>query len=103
MAEQTYKLISGEEHPDNKPPVTLVAKVSDEQTKAIEDQVNAEIQASRLASGVQQAKQEASSGVDENLEDYTVAELKAMAEKKGVHISWDANKQDIIKAIKKAK
>jgi hypothetical protein len=40
---------------------------------------------------------------DEDLEEHTVAELKEIAEKKGISIPWDANKHDIIKAIKKGK
>jgi hypothetical protein len=40
---------------------------------------------------------------EEDLEEHTVAELKEIAEKKGVQIPWDANKSDIIKAIKKGK
>ena len=102
--ERTYKHLSGEAHPDNKPPVTIVAKVSDEETKKIEDAVNAEIAASRPAQTEQQKAEAATAKVEEqNLDDYTVAELKAMAEEKGIHISWDANKNDIIKAIKKGK
>jgi hypothetical protein len=38
---------------------------------------------------------------EQNLDDYTVAELKDMAAEKGVTIPWDANKAEIIKAIKK--
>ena len=105
--ERTYKHLSGEEHPDNKPPVTIVAKVSDEETKKIEDATNAQIQAeikATKATQTEQQKEDASAKVEEeNLEDHTIPELKAIAEEKGIHVSWDANKNDIIKAIKKAK
>jgi len=40
---------------------------------------------------------------EEDLEEHTVPELKEIAEKKGIQIPWDANKSDIIKAIKKGK
>lgn len=40
---------------------------------------------------------------DENLDEHTVAELKEIAAEKGIAIPWDANKHDIIKAIKKGK
>jgi hypothetical protein len=40
---------------------------------------------------------------EEDLEEHTVPELKEIAEKKGIQIPWDANKHDIIKAIKKGK
>jgi hypothetical protein len=52
----------------------------------------------------EQAKEgELPSEAEGNLDDYTVAELKEMAAKKGIGVSWDANKADIIKAIKKGK
>jgi hypothetical protein len=101
--ESTYKHLSGDAHPDNKPPVTIVAPVSAEKTKEIEDAVNAELRASRLAAGQQQNQEASTNAQEQNLEDHTVPELKAIAEEKGIHLSWDANKQDIIKAIKKAK
>lgn len=37
----------------------------------------------------------------EDLEQYTVAELKDIAAKEGVEVSWDARKDEIIKAIEK--
>jgi hypothetical protein len=40
---------------------------------------------------------------EQDLEEHTVPELKEIAEKKGIQIPWDANKHDIIKAIKKGK
>jgi len=37
-----HKVTSGSAHPDNKPPVTIVAKASDEAAKKYEDSINAE-------------------------------------------------------------
>ena len=38
---------------------------------------------------------------EQNLDEHTVAELKEIAAEKGITVPWDANKADIIKAIKK--
>jgi hypothetical protein len=38
---------------------------------------------------------------EENLDEHTVAELKEIAAEKGIAIPYDANKAEIIKAIKK--
>jgi hypothetical protein len=40
---------------------------------------------------------------DEDLEEHTVPELKDIAAQRGITIPWDANKAEIIKAIKKHK
>ena len=37
-----FKLVSGKAHPDNKPPVTIIAEASDEAKKKYEDSINAE-------------------------------------------------------------
>lgn len=37
-----FKLISGSEHPDNKPPVTIIAEASDEAKEKYEASINAE-------------------------------------------------------------
>jgi hypothetical protein len=105
----TYTHTSGEAHPDNNPPLTAVAPVSEEETKKIEDTVNAEIAAQHKANtppdqAEDKEKEGAEPKVEEaSLEEHTVPELKEIAEKKGIPIPWDANKSDIIKAIKKGK
>jgi len=97
----TYKHLSGEEHPDNNPPLQTVAPVSPEKTKEIEDAVNAEL-AANAPEGIQPLAGEPKVE-QQNLEEHTVAELKDIAAEKGIAIPWDANKHDIIKAIKKGK
>jgi hypothetical protein len=104
------------DHPDNKPPVTVVAEDTEEAVKEYETKVNAELEKSR-------AKPEDTTPVLEPLkvqlvdpekdrekakeatdyEAHTVPELKEMAADKGISIPYDANKADIIKALKKGK
>jgi hypothetical protein len=103
------------DHPDNKPPVTLVAVPSDEEVEKYEASINAE-----LAKGqpdvnlVPQAlepppvKVQLVDGKESNkdkepidYEAHTVDELKEIAHKRGIDVAWDARKADLVKALEK--
>jgi hypothetical protein len=59
--------------------------------------------AKKKAEGKTEQGESSSEASEENLDDHTVAELKEIAAEKGITVSWDANKAEIIKAIKKGK
>jgi hypothetical protein len=98
-----YKVVSGKEHPDNKPPVTIVSEASDEDAEKEEAAVNAAREKNHPAAVIKVVAEKKAAAVEENLDDKTVPELKEIAAAKGVHVNWDDTKADIIKAIKKAK
>jgi hypothetical protein len=100
----TYTHVHGGDHPDNKEPVTLVATASDEAVEKEEAAMNAAYAAAHVEAppGPQPLAGEPKPE-QQNLDDKTVVELKEIAEQKGIHVPWDANKADIIKVIKKAK
>jgi hypothetical protein len=52
-------------------------------------------------SGVTSSKKTASTKEEEDLSDYTVDELKEIADKEGAEVTSDMRKDDIIKSIKK--
>jgi hypothetical protein len=112
------------DHPDNKPPLTLVAVPSDEDKKQYEDSVNAQIakyQPETLTkeqaavdpfvrvqlvdppegSAKKGATEPGSKPAKVDYDEKTVAELKELAAERGVEIHWDARKDEIIKALEK--
>jgi hypothetical protein len=102
----TYTHVHGGDHPDHKDPLTIVAEASDE---AIEKEeaarnaayANAKEKESSPAGATPPEGQAAAAASQSNLDEKTVAELKEIAAEKGIHIPSDANKAEIIKAIKK--
>jgi hypothetical protein len=95
----TYTHVHGADHPDNKEPLTLVAEASDEAVEKEEAAMNA-LYAAEHPTPLP-GTEEAPKAEQQSLDDKTVAELKEIAAEKGIHIPSDANKADIIKAIKK--
>ena len=108
------------DHPDNKPPLTMVAVPTDEEKKKYEDAVNAELAKGQPEAASQQnlpepvvrvelvdpkaSAKEGERGAQAakvNYDEKTVAELKELAAHRNVEIPWDARKDEIIKALEK--
>jgi hypothetical protein len=92
------------EHPDNNPPVTIVAVPSEEAVADYERSINAALEKEAPKAeliplgGVPGGPQTKPA---EDYEGKTVADLKELAAKRGVEVSWDARKDEIIKALEK--
>ena len=101
----TYTHVHGSEHPSNNPPLTIVSEASEEAIAKEEATMNAAYAKEHAAGppGIEQQAEPKAAAAQQNLDDMTVAELKEVAAQKGVHVNWDDNKADIIKAIKKGK
>jgi hypothetical protein len=101
------------DHPDNKPPVTIVAVPSDEAKADYEKRMNMAIEAGQPESltkvqdmsappiKVQLVDGDKDKATATNYDEQTVAELKEVAANKGVEVKWDDTKADIIKALEK--
>jgi len=101
--EPAWKYEHPKDHPDNKPPMTIVATPSEEATKAYEDSVNAELAKTQPAEAPVQQAQGAphAAAAKVNYNEKTVHELKELAAERGVEIGYDARKDEIIKALEK--
>jgi hypothetical protein len=101
------------DHPDNKPPVTIVAVPSDEAKADYEERMNMALKAAQpIEPTLEPLKEpfkvqlvdpdkEKDKATATNYDEQTVAELKEVAAEKGVEVKWDDTKADIIKALEK--
>jgi hypothetical protein len=103
--EAAWKYEHPTEHPDNKPPVTVVAEPSEEAVADYERSVNAALEKGQPKDNLVPLEvpggpeHKATPKVD--YESKTVVELKDLAKERGVEVSWDARKDEIIKALEK--
>lgn len=106
--EAAWKYEHPTEHPDNNPPVTVVAVPSEEAVADYERSVNAALEKGQPKDNLVPlevpggpAHKPAPKGEPVDYESKTVVELRELAKERNVEVSWDARKDEIIKALEK--